>query len=68
MSLHMQIQIEDAATGSHTDDHFVYQAGHKLSLLHALWICSGDDLFDTDVDEHYDAAERFKNNKNKSQA
>jgi hypothetical protein len=31
------------------------------------WIRSGDDLFDTNVDEHYDATERFENDKNKSQ-
>ncbi|KAF8798514.1 hypothetical protein BYT27DRAFT_7320401 [Phlegmacium glaucopus] len=58
---------EDAATGSRANEHFVYQAGHKFSLLYAPWIRSGDDLFDTDVDEHYNAAERFENDKNKSQ-
>jgi hypothetical protein len=50
-----------------TDERFVYQAGHKFFLLHAPWVRSGDDLFDTDVDEHYNAAERFENDKNKSQ-
>ena len=49
------------------DEHFVYQAGHKFFLLCALWIHSGDDIFDIDIDEGYDAAERFENGKSKSQ-
>jgi hypothetical protein len=39
----------------------------KFFLLCAPWIRSRDDLFDTNVDEHYDATERFENDKNKSQ-
>ena len=46
-----------------TDEHFVYQAGHKFFLIRAPWIRSGDHLFDTDIDEDYDVAERFENDK-----
>ena len=49
------------------DERFVYQAGHKFFLLCAPWIHSGDDIFDIDIDEGYDAAERFENDKSKSQ-
>lgn len=49
------------------DEHFVYQAGHKFFLVYAPWIHSGEDLFDIKVDEEYDAAERFENDKTKSQ-
>lgn len=58
---------EDIDTSNHANEHFVYQAGHKFFLLYAPWLRSGDDLFDTSVDERYDAAERFENDKNKSQ-
>ena len=50
-----------------SDERFVYQAGHKFFLLRAPWIRSGDDIFDIDIDEGYDAAERFENDKSKSQ-
>lgn len=50
-----------------SDERFVYQAGHKFFLLCAPWIHSGDDIFDIDIDEGYDAAERFENEKSKSQ-
>lgn len=50
-----------------SDERFVYQAGHKFFLLHAPWIHSGDDIFDIDIDEGYDAVERFENDKSKSQ-
>jgi hypothetical protein len=58
---------EGIDTSNRADEHFIYQTGHKFFLLCAPWICSGDDLFNTNVDEHYDATERFKNDKNKSQ-
>jgi hypothetical protein len=58
---------EGIDTSNRADEHFVYQTGHKFFLLCAPWIRSGDDLFDTNVDEHYDATERFENDKNKSQ-
>ncbi|KAF8809195.1 hypothetical protein BYT27DRAFT_7241272 [Phlegmacium glaucopus] len=58
---------EGTDTSNRADEHFVYQAGHKFFLLYAPWVRSGDDLFDTNVDEHYDATERFENDKNKSQ-
>jgi hypothetical protein len=49
------------------DERFVYQAGHKFFLLCAPWIHSGDDIFDINIDEGYDAAERFENDKSKLQ-
>ena len=49
------------------DDNFVYQAGHKFVLVHAPWVYSGDEVFDIKVDEHYNPAERFENDKNKLQ-
>lgn len=49
------------------NERFVYQAGHKFFLLHSPWVYSGEDIFDTDVDEHYDPTERFENDKNKMQ-
>lgn len=49
------------------DDTFVYQAGHKFFLVHAPWIYSGDDIFDYEVDERYNPAERFENDNNKLQ-
>jgi hypothetical protein len=58
---------EGVDTSNRADEHFVYQTGHKFFLLCAPWVRSGDDLFDTTVDEHYDATERFENDKNKSQ-
>lgn len=65
------VSDEDVATstGSRhgTDERFVFQVGHKFSLVHALWLRSVDDLFNTKFDEHYDAAERFQNDKNKIQ-
>jgi hypothetical protein len=54
-------------TSNRADEHFVYQTGHKFFLLCAPWVRSGDDLFDTNVDENYDPTERFENDKNKSQ-
>ncbi|KIM43463.1 hypothetical protein M413DRAFT_25826 [Hebeloma cylindrosporum] len=44
---------EDIESSTHiaSDERFVYQAGHNFFLLCAPWIRSGDDLFDTDVDE-----------------
>ena len=57
----------DTSNRTVTDERFVYQAGHKFFLIHGPWIRSGDDLFDTDIDEHYDAAERFENDKKKVQ-
>ncbi|EDR01377.1 uncharacterized protein LACBIDRAFT_333280 [Laccaria bicolor S238N-H82] len=57
----------DATNRTVTDEHFVYQAGHKFFLICAPWIRSGEDLFDTDIDEHYNAAERFENDKKKVQ-
>jgi hypothetical protein len=58
---------ENTDANSPGDEHFVFQAGHKFFLLRAPWIRSGDDLFDTDIDEHYSAAERFESDENKSQ-
>ena len=57
----------DTTSGNHSDERFVYQVGHKFFLLHAPWIHAGDDLFDTEVDEHYDPTERFENDRNKLQ-
>ena len=57
----------DTHTGNRASEQFVYQAGQKFFLLCAPWIRSGDSLFDLDVDENYDAADRFENNKNMAQ-
>ena len=57
----------DTSNRTVADEHFVYQAGHKFFLICAPWIRSGDDLFLTEIDEHYDAAERFENEKKKDQ-
>lgn len=57
----------DVTNRTVTDERFVYQAGHKFFLICAPWIRSGEDLFDTDIDEHYNAAERFENDKKKVQ-
>ena len=53
--------------GSRAGERFVYQAGHKFFPLCAPWIRSGDNLFDLDVDEDYDVADRFKDDENKAQ-
>jgi hypothetical protein len=58
---------EDMDTGTRASEQFVYHAGHKFFLLCAPWIRSGDNLFDLDVDEDYDAADRFKDDQNKAQ-
>lgn len=58
---------EEEDTSSRADEHFIYQAGHKFFLIYAPWIRSADEIFDTEVDEQYDAAERFENDKNKLQ-
>jgi hypothetical protein len=60
-------ELEDTHTGNRASEQFVYQAGHKFFLLCAPWIRSGDNLFDLYVHEDYDAADRFKNDKNKAQ-
>ena len=57
----------ESSTRIASDERFVYQAGHKFFLLCAPWIRSGDDLFDTDIDEDYNAVERFENDENKMQ-
>jgi hypothetical protein len=57
----------DSSRRTAGDERFVFQAGHKFFLLHAPWIRSGDDLFDNDIDEHYNAVERFENDENKVQ-
>ena len=57
----------DTSNPTASDERFVYQAGHKFFLLRAPWIHSGDDIFDIDIDEGYNAAERFENDKSKSQ-
>ena len=49
------------------DEQFACQAGHKFFLLCAPWIRSGDNLFDLDIDEDYDAVDRFTDDKNKAQ-
>ncbi|KJA15886.1 hypothetical protein HYPSUDRAFT_71753 [Hypholoma sublateritium FD-334 SS-4] len=54
-------------TSNRANEHFVYQAGHKFFLIYAPWLRSGDDLFDIDVNMRYNSAERFENDKNKSQ-
>ena len=58
----------ESSTCIASDEHFVYQAGHKFFLLCAPWIRSGNDLFDTDIDEHYNAVEIFENDENKMQS
>jgi len=58
---------EDMDTGTRASEQFVYHAGHKFFLLCSPWIRSGDNLFDLDVDEDYDAADRFKDDQNKAQ-
>ena len=59
----------DTSSSSPTvrNERFVYQAGHKFFLLRAPWIHSGDDIFDINIDEDYDVAERFENDENKLQ-
>jgi len=60
---------EEIEASHHTvaDERFVYQAGHKFFVICAPSTHSGADLFDTDIDEDYDAAERFENDKKKAQ-
>jgi len=58
---------EDMDPINRADEHFVFQAGHKFFLVCAPWIRTGDDLFEHDVDEDYNAAERFENDNTKSQ-
>ena len=48
-------------TGTRIKEQFVYQAGHKFSLIHSLWVHHDMDLFDTDLDETYNEVERFEN-------
>lgn len=57
----------DMARSISADENFVYQAGHKFFLLYAPWIYSGDEIFDYDVDEHFNPAERFENDRGKLQ-
>ena len=59
---------EDAnVTATRAHEHFVYQAGHKFFLLYAPWLRGGEDIFEIDIDEGYNAAERFENDDNKAQ-
>jgi hypothetical protein len=60
-------ELEDMEPINRTDEHFVFQAGHKFFLLYGPWIRSGDGLFETSIDTHYVTAERFENDHNKSQ-
>lgn len=54
-------------TSNRASEQFVYQAGHKFFLLYAPWIRSGDNLFDIDLEEDYDVADRFEDDNNKAQ-
>lgn len=66
--VHASSDEEDATvTVNRTHEHFVYQAGHKFFLLYAPWMHGGDDIFEVNVDECYNAAERFENDENKVQ-
>jgi hypothetical protein len=58
---------EDVEQGSHADDTFVYQAGHKFFLIYGPWICLGEDMFKTEFDEAYTKNEQFENGENKVQ-
>ena len=58
---------EGMGSGNVVNECFVYHAGHKFFLVCAPWIHSRDDIFKANVDERYNAAERFKNEKNKKQ-
>ena len=58
---------QDEDVGSRANDTFVYQAGHKFFLVHGPWIHLGEDLFETEFDETYNAAERFENDESKAQ-
>jgi len=58
---------EDMGAINRADEHFVFQAGHKFFLVCGPWICSGDDIFENEIDEDHNAAERFENDKMKSQ-
>ena len=50
------------------DEHFVSQAGHEFFLVCSPWICSGhNDIFKNEIDKDYNTAERFENDKTKSQ-
>jgi hypothetical protein len=39
-----------------------HPAGRELFFVHGLWIHSGNDLFDTDINNHYNAVEGFEEN------
>ena len=58
---------QDEDVVSRANDTFVYQAGHKFFLVHGPWIHLGADLFETEFDEDYNAAERFENDESKAQ-
>ena len=57
----------DVARTISADENFVYQAGHKFFLLYAPWIYSGDEIFDHEVDEHFNPVERFENDRGRLQ-
>jgi len=58
---------QDKDVGSRANDTFVYHAGYKFFLVHGPWIHLGEDLFETEFDEAYNAAERFENDESKAQ-
>lgn len=58
---------QDEDVGSRANDTFVYHAGHKFFLVHGPWVHLGEDLFETEFDEAYNAAERFENDESKAQ-
>jgi hypothetical protein len=46
------------------NSNFAYQAGCEFFFVHGPWIRSGDGLFDTDINNHYNAVERLENEEN----
>ncbi|KAF9034771.1 hypothetical protein BJ165DRAFT_1533821 [Panaeolus papilionaceus] len=58
---------DDISSRQSKDDQIVEKAGHKFCLIHCLWLHSGDELFDTKLDDDYEPAERFENDHNKVQ-
>jgi hypothetical protein len=54
-------------TQNQCEDEFVNGIGHKFSIIHALWVHNGADIFKAKVDDTYDITKRFENDNNKRQ-
>jgi hypothetical protein len=60
----------DQASGGpgHSPEAFLIKAGHRFCIICGPWLHTGALIFQNDLDDTYNTAERFENEESKSQA